>query len=536
MITPARRSRSPPCLHILVTGQRRRIRPAQRSHVCPTRKASSYWSTLAGRTWAWRPTTPWGPGCGVPRAESRSRTAREDWEEVIADSQGRPFGDPDITQNDHIDSLAEFGGYIYASTANGGSSTYGTQVWRSSSGDPGTWERANSIGFASDGFGDIQNTNFKDMQVFDGWLCGGTQNWDWVNHLLPTWKPGAEGVVHEQRDGVGDEERPRLRRRRQHRGLVRVCLRWRPLFRRPELRQWRRRCGNPFSHDKPQRNSSLDGGAARAGRSRRADILGELDGYLYASDRGPAGIIILRSLGGDAGTWLQVNTAGMDGNSANGGAVVDSGTVFEGGIYVGVTNVETGFEVWRSAGLEQAGAKVDWVQAGTSGLGDPSNLYTELVPFNDQLYAWTSNYASGQQVRRTDCATPGNGADPPRPPLLDAVHSANDIGLTWTHAAGNAVYEVWRSPQPYVAPGAAQAVEIAEVLAPQTAPAVVFQDAGAANAAATAYYTLRGSKRRRRCLCCLQYNRSVLVCPCDGELGVRKRWRCGGFLHGQAKA
>ena len=105
------------------------------------------------------------------KAGVTSPAGQADWEEVIADAAGKPFGVTNITQNDHIDSLAAFNGYLYVSTANGGSSTYGTQVWRSPSGDAGTWTQVNT-----DGFGDVQNTNFKDMQVFDGWLCGGTQN------------------------------------------------------------------------------------------------------------------------------------------------------------------------------------------------------------------------------------------------------------------------------------------------------------------------------------------------------------------------
>ena len=65
--------------------------------------------------------------------------SQADWEEVAADPQGYPFGVSNITQNDHIDSLAEFNGYIYASTANGGSSTYGTRVFRSHTGNPNSW-------------------------------------------------------------------------------------------------------------------------------------------------------------------------------------------------------------------------------------------------------------------------------------------------------------------------------------------------------------------------------------------------------------
>ena len=89
------------------------------------------------------------------------------------------------------------------------------------------------------------------------------------------------------------------------------------------------------------------------------DILGDLSGYLYISHSSSrsesppssGGIVILRSVSGDPGTWVQVNTAGMDGDANNYGAVVDSGTAHNGAVYVGITNLSTGVEVWRTAGV-----------------------------------------------------------------------------------------------------------------------------------------------------------------------------------------
>ena len=40
--------------------------------------------------------------------------------------------------------------------------------------------------------------------------------------------------------------------------------------------------------------------------------------------------------------------------------------------------------------------------------GRPQNGYTELIPFRGELYAWTSNYATGQQVRRATCPVARN--------------------------------------------------------------------------------------------------------------------------------
>jgi len=50
--------------------------------------------------------------------------SQADWEEVAADQQGYPFGNQNLEQDDHIDSLAIFGGYLYVSTANRGLSQW----------------------------------------------------------------------------------------------------------------------------------------------------------------------------------------------------------------------------------------------------------------------------------------------------------------------------------------------------------------------------------------------------------------------------
>ncbi len=328
------------------------------------------------------------------RAGVTAPAGQADWEEVIADAAGRPFGQPNITQNDHIDSLAVFDGYLYASTANGGDSTFGAQVWRSATGDPGAWVHVNA-----DGFGDLRNTNFKDMSLFDGWLCGGTMNRAtgaqvWCTADGVSWSRknpngfGAPAVIEIWSAAVYDAA---LYFGVQDRGVD-------PIDEADDMARL-------------YRTTSLDGAATWSKiyvgppGSYRVDLLGALRGYLYSAMRSADGIMILRSATGDPGTWSQVNTAGMvAGRSANFGAVVDGATVYNAALYVAVSNTTTGVEVWRTAGLlENGGPQVDWTQVGGSGLGDPSNSHAELIPFNGNLYAWTSNYRTGQQVRRTHC-------------------------------------------------------------------------------------------------------------------------------------
>ncbi|MFN2284215.1 MAG: hypothetical protein ACK2UQ_07320, partial [Anaerolineae bacterium] len=95
------------------------------------------------------------------KAGVRVPTNQADWEEVAADTNGWPFGNAVITQNDHIDSLAVFQGTLYASTANRSGSNLGTLIYSSTTGALNSWTQVISAGF-----GDVNNVNFKDMAMF----------------------------------------------------------------------------------------------------------------------------------------------------------------------------------------------------------------------------------------------------------------------------------------------------------------------------------------------------------------------------------
>ena len=112
----------------------------------------------------------WRGKAGVPAPASN-----EDWEQVVSDGFDGSTDcavQPPTTDNDHIDSIEPFDGFLYASTAMQTGDRRGSQVWRSPTGNEGSWERVNQPGF-----GQQTNENFKDMIVFDGRLCGGTSNW-----------------------------------------------------------------------------------------------------------------------------------------------------------------------------------------------------------------------------------------------------------------------------------------------------------------------------------------------------------------------
>ncbi len=325
-------------------------------------------------------------------------TRQADWEEV-ASVGGEPFSNTlkdaqGRRQNDHIDSLAEFNGVLYASNANGGSSQHGTAIYSSTTGNALSWQPV-----ITNGFGYTQNTNFKDMQVFDGWLCGGTQNWEtgaqvWCTQNGATWTQknhggfGASGNFTETVEvWSGAVYSDALYFGAQHTGISRttaaddVALLYRTSALSPTIPSWTRVYTGPAG-------------------SYRLDILGALDGYLYISHRLPgSGIVISRSTTANSGSWTLVNTPGMDNNTNNTSTVVDGATVYNGALYVAVSNVISGVQVWRTTG----GVSPAWEQVGGSGLGDAKNIYAELITFRGYLYAWTSNYISGQAVLRTGC-------------------------------------------------------------------------------------------------------------------------------------
>ncbi len=351
------------------------------------------------------------------RAQVTVPLGQADWEEVIADAAGLPWGVANIPQVDHVDSVAVFGDALYVSSANSRPAG-GTLLFRSTTGAPGSWEQV-----APAGFGDDNNINFKDMQVFDGRLCGGTQNWVtgaqvWCSADGREWQQANLG-------GFGDRSRVEVWSGHVFRGALYFGV--------------QDRGANSFSSADDVallfRTTDLDGTPvwrqvyAGPPGSYRADILGDLYGYLYISHRSPDGIVILRSPSGDADSWQQVNVPGMDGNPRRSGTVVDGATVYGGALYVAVSDTVGGFTVWRTTGiLAEDGMRLAWEPVGGPGLLDPVNIYAELIPFNGHLYVWTSNYKTGQQVLRTKCS-----AVPPAP--APGPGSGQIKGRVWYDAA-----------------------------------------------------------------------------------------------------
>lgn len=332
--------------------------------------------------------------------------SQADWEEVAADRLGYPFGNTNREQDDHIDSLVVFRDDLYVSTANRGVSQWGVNLYRSLSGNPSSWE--NVLAAQGAGFGNPKNVNFKDMQIYQGYLCGGTQNWVdgaqvWCSQ---------DGLHWEQKNVSG------FGKREPNPANTGV---WSGFVFQGALYFGVNNYGNSLN------NLSDDIGKLYRGfriaddfdweevfsgppaSENRVDLLGELDGYLYIATGSQQGILVYRSPSGDADSWKLVSQPGINGNPNNLRVPVDGAVVYDGMLYLAVSNLIEGVQLWRTRGDLQENSLVDWEQINENGLGDINNVHAELIVFNNNLYAWVTNYVDGQKVFRSHCLPCSNG-------------------------------------------------------------------------------------------------------------------------------
>ncbi|HEX6303406.1 MAG TPA: alkaline phosphatase [Anaerolineales bacterium] len=406
------------------------------------------------------------PNVTVPQSQA-------DWEEVAADEQGNPFGIPDAVQNDHIDSLMAFNNYLYVSTANRSGSPSGIRIFRSADGNRGSWQDMfEAIG---SGFGDRDNENFKDMQIFQGELCGGTWN---LKTGAQVWC-SPDGLEWSQRNtgGFGEQKEDPSNARIWSAGVFDGGLYFGVQNNGTDPGDPTDDVARLYRSTDIKNTQWVEVFHGESG-SRKVDILGHLAGHLYISTEGNQGILIFRSPSGDAGFWEQVNLPGM-GNQHNEGTVVDGATLHSGALYVSLTNWNSGVEVWRTLGIQrQDGAFVDWKQVSAAGFDDANNTRAQLVTFNNHLYAWTSNFVSGQQVLRTTCPSAryiilfiGDGIGAKHLEAYDSYTNSTPTFAHWTQhwmttypeGAGYSPSQAWSDFQ-YVTQGATDSAAAATAM------------------------------------------------------------------------
>ena len=318
-----------------------------------------------------------------------------DWEEVSVDHNGKPFGVNDLSQVDHIDSLAVFKGHIFTSTGNRTNNSTGTLIFRSTTGNADSWK--DSIAELGPGFGDTNNENFKDMVVFQEHLCGGTWNAVggteiWCTHDGASWTQMNE-------DGFGNS---------------RNWITWSSQVFKGKLYFGVQNVGPDekiSNNDKGIliRTSSINDPSSwqvvyRGGPgSYSINILGEQDGYLIIAVPSSDGILIYRSISGNPNSWSLFNSPGMNNDPKNWSIMTDGATIYNNSLYVGITNPNVGFSIWRiSKRKDQGSNELFWEDAALTP-STPDDLFPQLISHHGSLYIWTSNYRSGQQVLHTQC-------------------------------------------------------------------------------------------------------------------------------------
>ena len=317
-----------------------------------------------------------------------------DWEQVVDDA----FGNLD---NDHIDSLASFRGYIYATTADW--RNLSSEIWRSPSGDLGTWEQVNQGRFGSY---PNRNSNVRALATLDvegnPWLCGGTSNSDVGTQIWCT--SDGRSWAQKNRSGFGLGTNYAVRSSAMHDGALYVGVWPRPPSEENEPLPgsvWRTR-GEP-DPSAPGRwvweqvLSSEDSHDAEPLR-RGVNVLARYAGHIYGAIRANSGLEIWRSETGDAGAWERVDRLAAW-NPYIQQAPADGAVILDGALYISPSNWETGVQVWRTCD------GMTWERVVDGGFGDPRTTLTQMAAFNGHLYAWAANYAAGQKVLRAECTT-----------------------------------------------------------------------------------------------------------------------------------
>lgn len=285
------------------------------------------------------------------------------------------FGD--ATNNDHVDSMRVFNGWLYVSTGQIDHTYSGTEIWRTRDGT--TWIQSNT-----DGFGSSDNENTKSLTVYNGHLCGGTWNTAsgaavWCTKDGTTWeKKSPDGFNGDPNNKINWDLNV-------FDGYLYASVQNQvtggEIWRTNDLKTWTNviTAGGGYGAD----NKFIPGPVAFNGAA-----------YIFQKDGLGAGLEVKKSYDG-----LNFDTTYtfFDATSENPAYSNISGpfyAVYNGQLYLSLTNTVTGMQVWRSAN------GTNWSQVNTSGFGDVYNAYAKFIGWKGYLYAGVANFVSGQRILR----------------------------------------------------------------------------------------------------------------------------------------
>ncbi|HNR97543.1 MAG TPA: hypothetical protein PKH89_11340, partial [Anaerolineae bacterium] len=243
------------------------------------------------------------------------------------------FGD---RSNAEVIRMTTFGGKLYAATWSY-SSDHGTEIWRSDTGNAGSWTRV-----VQNGFGDAYNSSVTTFETFKGMLYAGTQNGIWTGSTQLT--RGAE--------------------------------------------VWRSSTGNAGTW------SRVAAGGFGALENTGVVSLAAFGDYLYASTgRSAGGLEVWRCSTCAGFDWTRVVTNGLGKPASRGMSNLE---VYSGQLYLVLGNAESGMEVWRTSN----GTTWQQVGFGGFGDSRNRASYWDaaVTEFDRRLFVGTWNLGTGGQV------------------------------------------------------------------------------------------------------------------------------------------
>jgi sugar lactone lactonase YvrE len=254
-----------------------------------------------------------------------------DWDLVVTNG----FTD---TLNSGIYRFEEFNNHIYAG-ASIFNPSHGAEIWRSTSGDDGSWDLV-----VGNGFDSKNNYIWRTSKVYDGYIYFGSQNIDTY-----TWDSNTGAVII--RSDTGDEG------------------------------DWSKVIDNGFGDLNNFTISSLE----------------SYNSYLYAStgSRNWKGIQVWRCQSCDnPDDWELVVDNGFNNVNNRGLSTLIE---FENYLYLFIGNYYEGMQVWRT----DTGNNGDWEQVSVGGFGDCNNqspYFNNVIVHNGNLHVGTENGVNGGEV------------------------------------------------------------------------------------------------------------------------------------------
>jgi hypothetical protein len=320
-------------------------------------------------------------GCSIYAGTSNDAGAQlwrstdgESWTSITTDG----FGD---VKNLAVDHLYEFDGSFYAGTQNADnpSQSNGGEVWRSDSGDAGTWNQV-----VWGGFGDSVNGGIYRFIAFNNQLYASTFSWDTSTQGGEIWRSSSgdsESWSQVVSDGFSDSNNAAVLSFAVFNGYIYAGTQ--NIVSGGEV--WRSDTGNDASWEQV----NTDGFGTIYNKSIPA--LAAFDGYLYAVTRNDNGVQVWRCQTCDqASDWTNVSGNFDDCDQVSGLEV------YKQSLYLVAGSNTNGLEVWRTSN------GTTWDQIADGGFGDSSNQYTfrdnAFTVFDHGLFVGTYNGVDGGEI------------------------------------------------------------------------------------------------------------------------------------------